>query len=357
MLAIIILAVFVSVAVSAFCSMAEASILSVTRASTKSVADAGSKRGKLVLSLKENTPRTIAALLIMNTIANTVGPAIVGAQAQSIYGDVGVVTASMAMTLLILIFGEMLPKQLGFAHNQKISLLVAYPIDFICRVLSPLVKLSSAIVNITGIKSNVSQVSTEEVLALAEIGTREGALDSLEGLVIKNIVHLDEVLVRDVLTPRVVVFRLEESTKLSEIAEDIHGWQHTRIPLYRKEDPDHVTHYVIQRDICRALLKGNFAVQLREIARPLHVVPELTTVDTLLSLMVAKGEHIAAAVDEHGGFAGVVTLEDIIEEVVGKEIIDEYDLVEDMRKHAENLSKKGRRGLLVGVRGPGATKV
>ncbi len=350
MLGIIIAVGIISVAISALCSMAEAALLSVTLAHTKAVADAGSKRGKLVLSLKENTTKTISVILILNTLTLTFGTAIVGAETQELFGDKGLIISSIILTLLFLVFGEILPKQIGFVHNKKVSLLVAYPIDVVSHLLAPIVELTLGIGRITGIKPNVSMVSAEEILALAEIGTREGVLDSLEGSVIRNIVQLDEVLVRDVLTPRVVVFRLEENTKLAEVAEDIHSWQHTRIPLYRKDDPDHVTHYVIQRDIARALLKGTQELKLKDLARPMHVVPELTTIDILLSLMVAKGEHIAAAIDEHGGFAGVVTLEDIIEEVVGKEIIDEYDLVEDMRKHAENLSKKGRRGLLLGVR-------
>jgi CBS domain containing-hemolysin-like protein len=249
---------------------------------------------------------------------------------------------SIITTVLILLFGEAIPKQIGINHSRNIAIFGAYPLTAASRLLSPLL---TALIFVSRFfsrqqKQRVTQVSAEEVLSLTEMGSKEGVIDSLESSVIKNVLLLDKLLIRDILTPRVVVYRLEATTLLKDVAEDIHGWQHTRIPIFYKEDADHVTHYVIQRDICRELMRGNLETQLLSLARPIHVVPEVSPVDNLLNFMVSRGEHIASAVDEHGGFAGIVTLEDIIEEVVGKEIIDEYDLVEDMRKHAENLNLK-----------------
>jgi CBS domain containing-hemolysin-like protein len=133
-------------------------------------------------------------------------------------------------------------------------------------------------------------------------------------------------LVRDILTPRVVVFRVSEKLTIGEIEGDLLNWEYTRVPLYSEDDPEHLTRYVRQRDIYREIIRGNHSSTLKDISRPLTTVPELARVDKILFQMFEKGEQIYAVVDEHGGLAGLVTLEDIIEEVVGHEIVDEYDV-------------------------------
>ena len=178
-------------------------------------------------------------------------------------------------------------------------------------------------------------MSHQEILSMAAIGKEEGALDDLEGSVISNVISLDEELVKDLLTPRVVVFRLDKDTKLSEVAADIGEWNFSRVPLFSKKEPDHLTAYVNQRDIYRELLAGNVDETLEDLARPLKTVPELMRADKLLLTMFEEKEHICAVVDEHGGLAGIITLEDIIEEIVGIEIVDEYDSVSDLRTFAK----------------------
>jgi CBS domain containing-hemolysin-like protein len=172
---------------------------------------------------------------------------------------------------------------------------------------------------------------------MAQLGTEEGVLDRLEGSVIRNVIGLDQLTPHDIMTPRVVVFRLDESMGVGEVSETISSWEHSRVPLYVEHDPDMVTHYILQRDIYRALVQGEEQRLLKEFARELKVIPEFVRIDKLLVEMFRDGEHICSVIDEHGGFAGLVTLEDIIEEVVGREIVDEYDKVRDLRSYAKTL--------------------
>lgn len=173
---------------------------------------------------------------------------------------------------------------------------------------------------------------------MATLGIEEGALDDLEGEVIANVIGLDQILLKDVLTPRVVVFRMKEEQTLASLRDEVAEWTFSRVPLYSEEDPDHLTSYVTQRDVYRELLKGNDSISLSEISRPIHVVPELMRADELLLRMFREKEHICSVVDEHGSLAGIITLEDVLEELLGHEIIDEYDTVSDLRTLAKIMN-------------------
>jgi CBS domain containing-hemolysin-like protein len=159
-------------------------------------------------------------------------------------------------------------------------------------------------------------------------------IDHLEGSVIKNIIRLDNVLVRDILTPRVVVFRLRAEDTIEESSKEILSCHFSRIPLFTEDDPDHLVGYVTLRDLYRQFIDGSIKRVLNDIKRPLKTIPELMSVDDLLQQMFAEKEHICAVVDEHGSLAGIITLEDIMEEIIGREILDEYDTVSDLRKYA-----------------------
>lgn len=193
-------------------------------------------------------------------------------------------------------------------------------------VFGPLIYLSRFITARIEPDADGPTVSHQEVLSMAAIGAEEGALDHLEGSVISNVIDLDKVLVRDILTPRVMVFRVEETMTMDDVAKEIADWNFTRVPTFREDDPDRLTGYVRQRDIYRQLMQGNRSITLKDLARPIHTVPELMRADQLLH-MFEETEHICSVVDEHGALAGVITLEDITEEVVGREIVDEYDVV------------------------------
>lgn len=345
MLSIFISSVVFSVVVSALCSLMEAVLYSVPLAHVKHEADSGKKSAKILLELKSDVARPIAAILILNTIANTAGAAIAGAYAGKLWGEEGVLIFSICFTLMILYFSEIVPKQLGVRNAKVLSTLIPFPLLFLIKAFSPLIFISKLVSGLFSSKDFGPSVSQEEVLSIAALGAEEGVLDELEGSVIKNVVGLDSVLIKDILTPRVVVFRLEASRKIGEVEKEIENLSYSRIPLFLKDSPEQLSTYVTQRDILRELIRGNKEKFLSEIARPLTVVPETLRVDQLLLQMISAGEHFFAVVNEHGGFSGVVTMEDVIETMLGQEIVDEYDRVTDLRYYAKVVFSKKKKNL------------
>ena len=345
MIALLVISSVSALIVSAICSLMEASLYAVPLSYARNLSDRGVRGAKELLALKEDIGRPMAAILILNTVANTTGAALGGATTALEFGAHSAWAFTALFTVLVLVLSELIPKQFGRAQSKRIALLCAPSITVIVRVFSPLISLADKLSSKSSRGPLASSVSGEDIVSLADMGTEEGVLDHLEGSVIRNVIGLDRKIVREVLTPRVVVFRIEETTLVGETESDIASWHFTRLPLFSSENEDRVTGYVIQRDIYRELLRGNRQLQVKELARPLKIVPELLRVDQLALQMFAEGEQICGVIDEHGAFAGVVTLEDIIEEIVGREILDEYDLVSDLRNYAKILFKRKLRTL------------
>lgn len=324
---VLVITVFGSLAISFFCSMSEAALFAVPLAHVRHFAEGDSRAWKIVEEFKAEMARPISAILILNTIANTTGPAIGGVAAEDLFGEAGVIGFAVAMSAAILFVGEIVPKFVGVTYCRKVAPLTARPLLWAIRIFAPIIRISKAITEQIEPESEHPTVSHEEVLSMAALGAEEGTLDHLEGSIISNVIGLDKMLVRDVLTPRVMVFRVNENLTLAEVQKEIQEWNFTRVPLFNEDDPDHLTGYVRQRDVYRELLKGDLERPIKSIARPLHAVPELMRADKLLLHMLEEREHICGVVDEHGALAGVVTMEDILEEIVGREIVDEYDIV------------------------------
>lgn len=335
-------AVTATVSISFICSLTEAALYAVPLAHARHLADSGAISGVRLLKLKEAISKPIAAILILNTIANTAGASLAGAIVSDVYGDSSLVIFSIIFTLLILYVSEIIPKQIGVTYSRQVAPLVAFPLSLLIRFLSPLIIISEIMARAIQGKNNESRISQEEVVSMAEIGTEDGVLHSLEGSIIRNLVGLDKMTVADIMTPRVVVFRLSDMIKLSEVEELLKNWQYSRVPIYSEQEPDFLTRYVTQRDIYRELLHGNGDMPVSELGRPMRVIPQYMRLDNLIVEMLREGEHICSVVNEHGGFGGIVTLEDLIEEIVGKEIVDEYDKIEDMRQHARDISRHFR---------------
>lgn len=325
MVSLLILTVACSLAFSFAACLIEAALFAVPLPLVKHQAEEGSNRAKLLLEYKTDIEKPITALLILNALGTTAGASLAGASAAELYGDTGVLLFSLFFALATIFFGEFTPKVLGVLYCRQIASLAAYPLSLLIRLFSPFIAVLQFLSKRFKPTEEAPSVSQEEVLSMAAIGTEEGALDHFEGSVINNVIGLDKLLVRDILTPRVAVFRVREDLTIAEIEEKILTWQYTRVPLYSEDDPEHLSRYVRQRDIYREILKNNRMPSLKAISRPLATVPELARVDQILFQMFEKNEQICAVVDEHGGLAGIITLEDIIEEVVGHEIVDEYD--------------------------------
>jgi len=334
----LVIAVVITLGVSSLCSLVEAALYSVSHSQVRQLAEERPFFGGTLLNLKNNIWKPISALLILNTLAHTGGATAAGWAAAQVFSEIGTLIFSTIFVIAILYLSEILPKTLGVIYSQPVALYSAFPLHLTIKALYPMIEISRLFTFILGKGKDRPITSHEEVLTLAAMGTEEGALDHLEGSVIANVIGLDQLLVKDILTPRVVVFRIEESTKLGEIREDLPSWNFSRVPLYVESDSETLSSYVTQRDVYRELLRGNREnLALKELARPLETVPELMRADKLLLQMFEKKEHICAVVDEHGSLAGIITLEDIIEEIVGREIVDEYDAVSDLRTFARIL--------------------
>ncbi|MCB0332912.1 MAG: DUF21 domain-containing protein [Bdellovibrionales bacterium] len=335
-ISILVLSVTLTIIISATCSLMEAALYAVPLPYVKHLAENGSRSGKVLLGFKENMGRPISAILILNTISNTGGASNAGWAGGAVFSETGAIIFSCLFVLAILYCAEIFPKTFGVLYNRQVSLVVAQPLSFLMRFMTPLLLLSEKVSErLKKGGRELPVVSHEEVLSMASIGAEEGALDDLEGEVIANVIGLDQILLRDVLTPRVVVFRMKEESAIESLREEIAEWSFSRVPLYSEEDPDHLTSYVTQRDVYRELLKGDCSLTLRDISRPIHVVPELMRADELLLRMFREKEHICSVVDEHGSLAGIITLEDLLEELLGHEIVDEYDTVSDLRTLAK----------------------
>ena len=343
---IFVLVVLVSVVVSAICSLTEASLYAVPFAFVKHKAELGSRSAAILLRFKKDMARPIAGILIFNTAAATAGAAISGWAAGELFGEGAVFVFTVAFTLAVLYLGEILPKLIGVVYCKPVSLVAVWPLTALVWVALPFIWITDKIAGRLKKGPQQPALSQQEFLSLAALGTQEGALDHFEGSVIMNVVGLDKTLVREVLTPRVVVFRCREDVQLKDLQSEICSWNFSRVPLYPEHDPDLLTGYVMQRDVFREIIRGGGEKTLKELARPLKTVPELMRADKLLLQMFEDREHICAVVDERGGLAGIVTLEDIIEEIVGREIVDEYDTISDLRSFAKVLRfTKQRKGV------------
>ncbi|TNE90517.1 MAG: HlyC/CorC family transporter [Deltaproteobacteria bacterium] len=321
----LIAVVIAVIVISATCSLFEAVLYAVPASHVESLSKQGRSSGKVLEQLRERIDEPIAAILSLNTIANTAGAAVAGALASQALGEGNLVAFSAAFTLAILLFSEIIPKTVGVVHNRLLAGIIARPLAVLVLVFKPLIWLVGTITRLIG-SSSGDTVSTEEIVSLARLGTRAGTIDADEAAVIQNILSLSERRTRQIMTPRTVVFSLQADMTAAAAWEDERLMVHARIPVH-DEDVDDIVGVVYRRDVLAAEPERTIA----SLVRPVDFVGEREPVDRLLELLLAHSRHLFVVVDEFGGFAGVVTLEDVMEEILGKEIVDEFDVVSDMR--------------------------
>ena len=338
-MAVLVASVVVVILTSAFCSLSEASIYAVRRPYIRTLSATGSVAGKILEGFKDNMERPIAAILIVNTAANTAGAAVAGARASALYGQQALVWFSAIFTLLVLTVSEIFPKVLGVAYSRPVSRMVAVPWSLGIRLLFPLIWLTEHVSKWVKPAGRAFAAPEEEVVQFAEISAEEGSISAHEAMLVRNALMLDAVTAAEVMTPRTVVFRLPEDMSLAAVRDHIDEWRHSRIPVFDPQDPDRWTGLVRATDVLVALAHGELDVPLRDLARPLPFAPQGTRGHVLLHRFVAERTHLFAVVDEFGGMAGVVTLEDVIESLIGREIVDEVDAVADLREAAR---RRGR---------------
>ncbi len=321
--------------VSFLCSLLESVLLSLSVAHVSVMEKEGGASGKLMAELKENINKPLAAILTVNTIANTVGAAGVGAQTLMIFGSEWVAIASGILTLCILIFSEIIPKTIGAIYSKSLASFSVYTIRMLMAIAWPFVVLSEAMSKFIhkGENGGESKASREELLAMAEISEDEGAIDEQEGDIIENLMKLDDMPVEDIMTPRSVMFALNEKDTVGTVIESHSPIAFSRIPVYG-EDLDNIIGIVNRYDLVNKQAEDQFHIIMRDIMKPIESVLEKASVSDVLDLFVKRRQQMFLVKDEFGTTTGLITLEDAIETLLGVEIVDEHDHVVDMRKLA-----------------------
>lgn len=330
---------------SAACSLFEAVLYSVPPSRVDVLEKSGRPSGRLLKQLRAQVDRPIAAILSLNTIANTGGAALAGAIAARELGAGNVVYFSAAFTLAILLFSEVLPKTIGVVYSSQVAPWVAYPLRGLVIFFRPLIALTRVATRMV-LKGRVEdRVSDEDLLSLVGSGLRSGSLTQHEASVIRNVLSLETRTARDVMTPRPVVFTLGAGVTTQQAARMDELNKHSRVPIV-DVDPDDLVGVVHSRDVLSAVANDRFDLTLETMMRPLQFVVDSTSLDELLRSFLDRRQHLVAVIDEFGAFTGVVTLEDVLEELIGREIVDEFDQVTDLRAYAHQ-----RRDALLRQRG------
>jgi len=335
----ILLLVYVGFAlgISFICSLLEATLLSARIGSLSVMADAGNRGAAKLRELKQNRiDDALSAILTLNTVANTLGATLAGAQAADYFGSRWVGVFSGVLTFLILIISEIIPKTLGVVYSRSLSALVGHSLQALTLVMTPVLLFSRAITRVLT-RGRRPTVSRGELSALIEAATHDGAISDEEARLFANLLRFNDIQVEDVMTPRTVTLMLPAETTVDDLLQRPEADAFSRIPLY-KGSRDNVVGYLLQRDVWQSVVRnGRRSRPLSEFMRPISFIPELATVGAALQGMLARREPLAMATDEYGGIAGLVTLEDLTETILGAEIVDESDRVVDMRDAAMRL--------------------
>ncbi|MCB9635746.1 MAG: HlyC/CorC family transporter [Sandaracinus sp.] len=341
---------------SFLCSILEATLLSVTPSYVARLQEERPTVGAALHVLKDDVDRPLAAILGLNTIANTAGAAAIGVQATEVFGDAWLGAVSGVLTLLILVFSEIVPKTLGASHWRRLAPFAARVLPVMIVLLSPIVGLSRHVTRMLKSGSQApSTVSKEELAALARLGEQQGVIHASESRILANLFRVNELRTRDIMTPRTVMFALPATTTVGEIVprgklapgERIEDTRQrstmifSRIPVYR-DTPDDVLGFVLKDVLFLNAARGELDKPVADLVRPLSVVPDSLPVPALFDRLVSARQHIALVVDEYGGVDGIVTMEDVIETLLGLEIVDEADRTVDMREMARRRWRERR---------------
>ncbi len=324
---------FLALIISFLCSIMEAVLLSTPVSYLKVREQNGSIAAVRMIALKSNVDRPLSAILSLNTVAHTVGAAGVGAQAVKVFGEAYFGLVSAILTILILVFTEIIPKTIGARFWRGLTLPAAYLIRVSIFITYPLVILSSMITQLFSGKDNETSTSREEISMLINIGREEGIFGESENRIIQNLIKLKNIKVSDVMTPRVVAAIADENMYISEFVKNPLLARFSRIPVF-SEDKENITGYVYRQTAFEKSSEKKQKARLKDIKRDIVVVYESKSLLYAWEYLLEHKEQMALVLDEYGGMDGIITLEDIIETLLGLEIIDEKDIVADMQKYA-----------------------
>ena len=341
---LIYLIMLVSIALSALCSMLEATLLSTPLSFITGLEDQGVKGAARLKKLKQNPDRPISAILCLNTIANTVGASIVGSLVYEVYGDAIVGVFSTIFTLMILIFSEIIPKTIGTSYWRSLALPASVIINGLIVIAFPLVWILEHLTRLISSKSEQVSVSREDISAMVSVATEEEVIEKEEKKMIQNLLRLDEMTAHEIMTPSSVVEMAEGAMTIKEFYNS--DLTHSRILVYDEDNSDYVIGYVLRQTVLEKMAEDKFTTTIREISRPILSFPEEEPVANIWEKFLEKKEHVSAIIDEYGTFRGIVTMEDVIETMLGQEIVDETDEVVDMQEYAKEQWEKAQKDIL-----------
>lgn len=330
----LLLSTSIVLSVSCLCSLLEAALYSLSASQIELMARQHRVSGQILKKLHGDIQRPISAILSLNTLANTGGAAIAGAAFVGAFGKTYEAYFTGGLALAVLLFSEIFPKTIGVVYARSLARFIARPIQWLVWIFTPFIWLNRFITHLITRDADYRQtITAEEIEIIARMSRQSGAIAPKQEQVIRNILGLNQLRARDIMTPRTVVFALDRNATLRAARQEAGQWPHSRVPLY-DGNRENIVGLVLRRDVFSALADGRDSIKLAELERPLHVVPEAARGHRLLQRFIVGREHLFAVIDEYGVFSGIVTLEDVLEEIVGQEIVDEFDSTTDMREQA-----------------------
>ena len=340
----IYLIMLISIALSALCSTLEATLLSTPLSFITGLEEQGIKGASTLKKLKQSPDRAISAILCLNTIANTVGASIVGSLVFEIYGDPLVGIFSTAFTLMILIFSEIIPKTIGTSYWRSLAIPASVIINAMIFIMFPLVWVLEKLTRLISSNSTQVSVSREDISAMVSVATEEEVIETEEKKMIQNLLKLDEVTAHEIMTPSAVVEMIPNTMTIREYYES--EITHSRIPVYDEENDEYIIGYVLRQEVLEKMAEDKFETPLQDILRPIMAFSEEDSVADIWEKLLEKKEHISVILDEYGSMRGIVTMEDVIETMLGHEIVDEKDEVVDMQEYAKEQWEKAQKDIV-----------
>lgn len=343
---LLLIYIFIALGFSFLCSIAEAVILSISQAYISLLEKEGRPSGALLNKLTSDINKPLAAILTLNTIAHTMGAAGAGAQAARVFGDVYLGVISAVLTLLILVFSEIIPKTLGATYWKPLAPATAYFLKYLIILLYPFVKMSQKLTSSFTDDSPLKGLSRNELLAMAELSESEGQLAKQEATFLQNLLTLHERRIKDAMTHRTVVFSVSEDMTVGEFVDQHSNEPFSRIPIYEADETEAISGLVIRSELLIAAAKGEKQRKLKEFAISMTTLladmPLATTFEHFLKSRI----HMIVVVDEYGGLEGILTLEDLLESLLGIEIVDEKDTTVSMKRLAKVMWKHREKRLM-----------
>jgi CBS domain containing-hemolysin-like protein len=342
---LLVLFVLLALGFSFLCSIAEAVLLSITPSYIEGQKEKRPKRAALLKRLKQdNVDRSLAAILTLNTIAHTVGAIGAGSKATVVFGSAWFGLFSAVMTLLILFLSEIVPKTLGAVYWSNLAGIISYFVKILIVVLYPIVWISERLTKFISHGKDIHIFDRDEFIAMAQAGAENGHISDEESIIIRNIFRFRSLKVDDIMTPRAVISALPEDMKVIDALKQVTQAPFSRLPLYAMHIDD-ITGFVLKEDVLISAAQKQSDKKLKALSREILAVPESVSLIALLERFLKDRQHFAIVIDEHGGTDGLVTLEDLIETLMGMEIMDETDDVEDMRSLARKQWKKRAKAM------------